>query len=64
MVTEMDECQVDLDGFRVGTGGDEQAGTGVAQIVNPEPLWEVGLLDCGVPDLAAEVAVAKWRTER
>ncbi len=56
--------EVDLDGFGVGAGGDEQAGAGVAEVVDAEALGEVGLLDCGVPDLASEVAVAKWRTLR
>lgn len=31
-------AEVDLDGFGVGAGADEQAGAGVAQIVNPEAL--------------------------
>lgn len=35
--------EVDLDGFGVGAGGDQQAGAGVTEIVNAESLWEVGL---------------------
>ncbi len=50
---------MDLDGFRVGPGGDQKAGAGVAQIVDPETFGECGLLDGLVPDLAPEVAVAQ-----
>ena len=57
-------AEVDLDGLGVGAGGDEEAGAGVAEIVDPEALREFGPLDGCVPDLPPEVAVAKWRTER
>jgi hypothetical protein len=56
--------EVDLDGFGVGTGGDQQAGAGVAQIVNSEAVGELRLLDGLVPDLAPEVAVAQRCTLR
>ena len=45
--------QVDLDGFRVGSLGDEQRGTGVSQVVNPEPVGQPGVGNGLVPDLAS-----------
>lgn len=52
-------AEVGLDGFGIGAGSDEQAGAGVAQIVNTEALRETGLIHGRVPDLAPEAAVAQ-----
>jgi len=56
--------EVGLDGFGVGAGGDEEAGAGVAEVVNPEAMGESGLLDGRVPDPPPEVAVAERCTIR
>ena len=45
--------EVGLDRFRVGAGGFQKAGAGVAEVVDPKTFGESGLLDCGVPDLAS-----------
>ena len=52
--------EVGLDGFGVGTGGDEEAGAGVAEVVDAQTLGESGLFDGRVPDAPPEVAVSEW----
>ena len=48
-------AEADLDGFGVGTGGDEEAGAGVAEIVDSEALGESGPFNGRVPDLPPEL---------
>jgi hypothetical protein len=52
--------EVGLDGLGVGTGGDEEAGAGVAEVVDAQALGESGLFDGRVPDTPPEVAVSEW----
>ena len=53
-------AEVGLDGFGVGTGGDKEAGAGVAEVVDAQTLGESGLFDGRVPDTPPKVAVSEW----
>ena len=50
-------AEVVLDLFEVCAGGDEEGGAGVAEVVEPEPGGEVGVLDGGAVVAGHERAV-------